>query len=290
MRTNVVVNTFSTVTKRSTGILNASVVNKLDSNTAANSPLDAGARSKLMKGLEPTAKAPIHPSEIGMMETQASAIAEALENALDSKALHGIFKEVPMTADLINIKNVKVNRDLSHVDVVWGSELFENLISQAHEKFGETEAKTLADRIYKTVTNTLQRKESKFRTYLMHSMEFRRVPRIFFAPPTLKALGAEVRAQAIAEWVKEEEARQRERGSIHYADESDSNSGSSDRSRSRPNGSSESAEEVDNDDEVSDEEEFEQMEGNANVGEQTADKEPRLPLDVWMMTKPDGMK
>lgn len=98
-------------------ILNNPLLHKLDQNSSPKSPLDASSRAKLTRSLESKGKVPIDPVEQGIMDTQSSEIVEILEDALESRALRGIFKEAPETSDLIYIKHVKINRDLSHVDV-----------------------------------------------------------------------------------------------------------------------------------------------------------------------------
>ena len=257
----------------SSKVLNGSLLSKLDVNTAPNSPLDADSRSKLKKNLEGKAKAPMSPSEMGMMETQASVITEILEDALESKALYGLFKDTPSTAELVNIKNVKVNRDLSHVDVVWGSDILERFVLEAYEKLGEEEGKVVEKRVYSSVTNALQRKESKFRTYIMRSMELRRVPRVFFAAPSLKALGSEVRTEAIAQWVQEEEKRQRY-GANHSR--SSNEGGAYSEGKNSASEAVSSRDILDNSDD-----EYEPQEDDPEMYEK------RIPLDLWMK-KPDS--
>jgi hypothetical protein len=98
-------------------IMNDSIMQKLDRNSTPNSSMEPRVRSKLIKTLEAKRKRAIDPVEQGLMEAQSNIIQEILEDALESKSLHGIFKEAPVTSDVISIREIKINRDLSHVDV-----------------------------------------------------------------------------------------------------------------------------------------------------------------------------
>jgi hypothetical protein len=97
--------------------MNDSIMQKLDRNSTPNSSMEPRVRSKLIKTLEAKRKRAIDPVEQGLMEAQSNIIQEILEDALESKSLHGIFKEAPVTSDVISIREIKINRDLSHVDV-----------------------------------------------------------------------------------------------------------------------------------------------------------------------------
>lgn len=98
-------------------IMNDSLLQKLDKNSTPNPSMEPQVRSKLLKTLESKRKKAIDPVEHGMMEAQSSVIQDILEDALQSKSLHGIFQHAPVTSDIITIKEIKINRDLSHVDV-----------------------------------------------------------------------------------------------------------------------------------------------------------------------------
>jgi hypothetical protein len=170
------------------------------------------------------------------------------------------------------------------LQVVWGSEIFESFVSQAHAKFGEKEGRHIETRIFQSVTKKLQQKESKFRTALMRSMDLRRVPRVFFAAPSAKSAAGPGQAEgAVNVWAKEEEERVKARDA--WTEESGDNSESLfsgkdiKRRRSKQTTSmrpfSLSGEKDDDNDQIEEE-------------ENEVENKSRMPVDLWLM-KPDGV-
>ena len=151
--------------------------------TTVESTLPTPVQKKLVTGLDTKKKRPMDAYEIGMLETRSAEILDILSDALESKLVYGIFKDMPDTAKVVSINHVKCNRDMTQITAVWHSDLFLDFIHQATLKHGERDGKALESKIFKKTSALLQAKESKFRTYLMRHMSFRRVPRITFLPP-----------------------------------------------------------------------------------------------------------
>lgn len=172
--------------------------------TTPEAALPSAVQKKLVTGLNATKKRPMDISEVGMMETRSTEILNVLTDALESPLLYGIFKDMPVTSKVVSLNHVKCNRDLTQVSVVWHSDLFLDFIHQATLKHGEVDGKQLEAKIFKKTSALLQAKESKFRTYLMRNMSFRRVPRLTFLPPGNELTREQKYNEQMDQWQKEE--------------------------------------------------------------------------------------
>lgn len=157
------------------------LVEQLDINVSKDKTLPRIKKTKikLNKGLESKEAPEFTPMQLGTFETAKEEILEVLENCLGSNELLHAFHSFPYTSKIVQIKNIQLNRDISHIDVFWESNFFEEFIQKIYEVNGETEGKRMKKKLYKQITETLQKKEGKFRTYLMREIFFRRVPRYF---------------------------------------------------------------------------------------------------------------
>ena len=162
------------------------------------------AKSKLKARLETKKKRPMDEMEIGMLETRSADILEILNNGLESKAIYGVFKNIPDTSKVVSINHVRCSRDMTHVSAIWGSDLFQDFIQQVKIKNGEKDASSVQAKIYKKTSALLQAKEPAFRTHLMRHMSFRRVPRITFLPPGNELTREEKYEIQMEEWMKEQ--------------------------------------------------------------------------------------
>jgi hypothetical protein len=175
--------------------------------TTVESTLPTTVQKKLVTGLDAKKKRPMDAYEIGMLETRSAEILDILTDCLESKLVYGIFKDMPDTSKVVSINHVKCNRDMTQVTAVWHSDLFLDFIHQATLKHGEKDGKAIESKIFKKTTALLQAKESKFRTYLMRHMAFRRVPRITFLPPGNELSREQKYDMQMEQWQKEEALR-----------------------------------------------------------------------------------
>jgi ribosome-binding factor A len=153
------------------------LIKHLDVNVSPQTSLPAAGKSKLKKNLDVQSLPDLTIAQLGALQSAEDEILEILESCLESNALLGIFPQFKFPSQLVHIKNVKVNRDLSHVDVFWGSDILEKFVHKVYEINGTNEGKRMGDKFYKQTNLTLQKKEGTFRTFLMRTVEFRRVPR-----------------------------------------------------------------------------------------------------------------
>lgn len=153
------------------------LVKHLDVHISPETSLPRAGKSKLKKSLDLQNLPELTTSQMGALQSAEEEILETLENCLQSNSMLGVFPHLKQSSQLIQIAKVKVNRDLSHVDVIWGSQILESFITRVYETSGPTEGKRIKDKIFKNTNLRLQRKEGTFRTFLMKAIEFRRVPR-----------------------------------------------------------------------------------------------------------------
>ena len=128
------------------------------------------------------------------------------------------FKGASQSSDVIEIKQVILNRDRSHLTVLWSCSILDGFVKMVHETglnemkntrsnptgsrdngtpsgrdnnrhFDDDEAASNkvdqeAERIWtrgvKYINKTLALREPQFRSYLARKVHFRRIPRVFF--------------------------------------------------------------------------------------------------------------
>lgn len=172
------------------------LIRQLDIHVSPENSLPKVGKSKLRKKLEAQSSPELTKSQLGALQSAEEEILEVLEECLRSNAMIGAFPHFQQSSKLVHISKVKVNRDLSHIDVIWGSTILETFVQQVYESHGKQEGMRIRDKIFKKTNLQLQKKEGTFRTFLMRTVDFRRVPRylssrymrnndfrIFFRPP-----------------------------------------------------------------------------------------------------------
>lgn len=123
------------------------------------------------------------PRSDGVLEATAEEVMDDLNQALTTSQLANIFKFVRNTSEVMEITKVVLNKDLSHADASWHSDYLEGFLRHLLLKDGLSASDLrLGKKMLKNVTNKLQSSEGKFRSHIIRSMNFRRVPRIFFRP------------------------------------------------------------------------------------------------------------
>jgi len=128
------------------------------------------------------------------------------------------FKGASQSSDVIEIKQVILNRDRSHLTVLWSCSILDGFVKMVHETgmnemknnksvfgsnhTGSTDSTTQSGRQYdddeaasnkvdqeavriwergvKYINKTLALREPQFRSYLARKVHFRRIPRVFF--------------------------------------------------------------------------------------------------------------
>jgi ribosome-binding factor A len=153
------------------------LIKHLDVHISSETALPRAGKSKLKRSLEVQSLPELTTSQMGALQSAEEEILETLEDCLQSNSMLGTFPHLKHASQLIHIAKVKVNRDLSHVDVIWGSQILESFINRVYETSGETEGKRMKEKIFKKTNLRLQKKEGTFRTHIMKAIEFRRVPR-----------------------------------------------------------------------------------------------------------------
>jgi ribosome-binding factor A len=153
------------------------LIKHLDVHISSETALPRAGKSKLKRNLDAQSLPELTTSQLGALQSAEEEILETLEECLQSNSMLGAFPNFKHSSQLIQISKVKVNRDLSHVDVIWGSQILEGFINRIYETSGKAEGKRMKDKIFKKTNLQLQKKEGTFRTFLMRAIEFRRVPR-----------------------------------------------------------------------------------------------------------------
>ena len=120
------------------------------------------------------------------------------------------FKGASQSSDVIEIKQVILNRDRSHLTVLWSCSILDGFVKMVHEtgmkelknsgsgsQSGRDKSRQFEDdesasdkidqeavRIWtrgvKYINKTLALREPQFRSYLARKVQFRRIPRVFF--------------------------------------------------------------------------------------------------------------
>jgi hypothetical protein len=164
-------------------------------------------RTKLRKGLEKEDRK-MHPIDIGILESMAVDITSLLNDVLEEKEFYYLFDGVKKTSDVLTIETTTLNRDCSHATVLWSSHIFKKFVNDIYSQHGQEEGRRMEQKIYTNISNKLQKRESEFRTILMRTIPFRRVPRIFFvAPGSTKALRKEEIQKKINVWARDYERK-----------------------------------------------------------------------------------
>ncbi len=139
-------------------------------------------KAKLSKGLEQKVKQGISAASRGALDTTSEDIAEIITDALDSTKLINMFRGVEKASDMIEIEEVTVNQDYSHVTVWWSSPVVKKFALFVRQKQSLQEAVTLNAKMTANINEKLQKCEGVFRHFVMKNIDYKKVPRIFFRP------------------------------------------------------------------------------------------------------------
>jgi len=187
---------------------------------AADATIDKKARSKLVKGLVTPEKKLLSVASQGMLEATSEDVRDVLNDVLDSSALDRLFRGSRKASHVVEVSSVVLNQDYSHAHAHWRSPFMEQFVEAVYREKGEAEAKRMAKKACLYVTTKLQRAEPLFRSMIIKKMDFRRVPRVLFAPEDadmfLKIDGAEDFRQ---EFLQEQMRLEREELSEHGGEE-----------------------------------------------------------------------
>lgn len=192
------------------------LLNKIDPSSIASDTgqrLPSVKKSKLNKGLDKKEKVLISDSNQGILDQSGNEIAEIINETLASRSFYKIFKGCDDASKIVEIEEVKINRDCSHAYAYWSSDIL--------NKFAETMRldNTIDQKDYNKFTTKsveyihshLQTREGFFRSKLSQKMSFKRVPKIYFKPmhpdlnPDKKEKEADMRQQMIRESLGNEE-------------------------------------------------------------------------------------
>lgn len=114
-----------------------------------------------------------------------------MNELLASKTFLHFFRRGITASQVVEVVHVDINQDYSHATAYWKSSFVNRFISfVAKEKGAELGdnvrgievAEKLHKQFTKLINTRLQDSESRFRSNLLKTMSFRRVPRIFFRP------------------------------------------------------------------------------------------------------------
>jgi hypothetical protein len=139
-------------------------------------------RSKISKPLEKPGKLVLDDASKGVQDTFAEEIVENMNAALGTTPFVNMLRGVEDPSEIIEIAEVKLNQDYSHIHATWRSNYFENILTELAKKdLSPKDGKFSAEMIAK-VNIILQEREGKFRSFFIKDFNFRRVPRIYFKP------------------------------------------------------------------------------------------------------------
>lgn len=138
--------------------------------------------AKLNVGLEKKTKAVLDVASQGVSEAACEDIMDDMNELLSSKHFLHFLRRGTTAAQVVEVVHVDINQDYSHVTAFWKSNFVDKFISFAAKEEGQETALKLRKRFTKAISSKLMDAEPRFRTSLMKTMSFRRVPRIFFKP------------------------------------------------------------------------------------------------------------
>ena len=147
---------------------NSFLVNELDS--IKNS-------GKLKKKLEATPKKIVGKVITGKLAANEEDFSDKINEILASKVMLGIFKGLTDVSLMIEIKETHIIGDGNNITALWTSQFLEKFINDIKNTHGINDANKMSLKITSYITKRLQDNESIFRTQLMKSIDFKRVPR-----------------------------------------------------------------------------------------------------------------
>lgn len=136
-------------------------------------------RGKISQPLEKTTLE-LDDASKGVLEATGMDIMDVMNELLSSDQFHNVFKGTECAADVVEIIEVKLNRDCSHAHAFWSSKLVEVFLTNLLERPLSAQQVKVAEKMGANMTNILQRHEAKFRSEIIKTINFRRVPRVYF--------------------------------------------------------------------------------------------------------------
>lgn len=136
-------------------------------------------RGKISKPLD-NPKMELDNASKGILESTGMDIMDVMNESLRSDEFYNVFKGTDSAADVVEIIEVKLNRDRSHAHAVWKSRVIELFLDNLLTKSLTPPDIKVAEKMVTSMTNILQRHEAKFRSRIIRTINFRRVPRVYF--------------------------------------------------------------------------------------------------------------
>jgi len=136
-------------------------------------------RGKISKPLEKT-EMELDTASKGMLEATGMDLMDVMNETLRSDEFHNVFKGTERAFDVVEIVEVKVNRDCSHAHALWKSKFVELFLNNLMNRTLTPQEIKIAEKMISNMTNILQRHEAKFRSQIIKTINFRRVPRVYF--------------------------------------------------------------------------------------------------------------
>ena len=168
-------------------------------------PPAVGPKGRLQKALEAAPKDVALPAAAqGQLDAFGEDLADLLNEAIASKALAATFRGASSSSDVVEIKQVTVNRDRSHVTAFWSSSILNGFAQLVHDSpssghsrhpgttaspnddsnEGDDDENSEASQVWlrgvRHINRKLQQREPQFRAFLCRKVHFRKVPRVFF--------------------------------------------------------------------------------------------------------------
>jgi ribosome-binding factor A len=163
------------------------LLNKIDPSSITSETgqrLPSAKRSKLNKGLDKTEKVVISECNKGIMDQSGNEIAEIINETLASRSFYKIFKGCDDASKVVEIEEVKINRDCSHAYAYWSSDILNKFAETMvlDNKINQEDYNRFVTKSVKYIHSHLQIREGFFRSKLAQKMSFKRVPKIYFKP------------------------------------------------------------------------------------------------------------
>ena len=89
---------------------------------------------------------------------------------------------IEYASQLVEISSVRLNQDYSHAHAKWRSRFVEDILTKFQEKELTDRDIKFTEKMIANINDVLQRSEGKFRSNVVKSYNFRRVPRMYFQP------------------------------------------------------------------------------------------------------------
>lgn len=153
---------------------------------------------------QPLIKLPEYEQRVANKESLILELEDILTETIEGSAFSKIIPGVNDLSTVIEFSKISINQDNSHVHVEWTSTSLFEFYSKLYDSASGTpeggkapytihDCDQFESRIQR-LTNDLQHREGFFRTAIIHKINFRRVPRVYFqVEPDLKELLKDLR-------------------------------------------------------------------------------------------------